>query len=179
MFKIIDEPLPDLKLIRPNTFEDVRGLFVKTYHEDSWKALGLPFTLREEFFSVSKKDVLRGMHFQLPPYAHNKLVYCISGSVLDVIVDLRKDMPTFGQYAAVDLSAENHEILYIPVGFAHGFLSLTENSCMIYKTDKVYAPEHDSGVHWESFGFNWPVKNPIVSERDSSFSALDAVVLPF
>lgn len=179
MFELIQEPLPGLKLLKPRIFSDPRGAFVKTYHEGLYHDLAIDFALREEFFSISSKNVLRGMHFQTPPHAHNKLVYCVAGSVLDVVVDLRKDQPTFGQSASFELSAANRHLLYIPVGFAHGFLANSDDACMVYKTDAVYAPENDTGIRWDSFGFQWPVESPIISDRDQAFEACAAFESPF
>lgn len=172
MFHLIAEPLPGLKIIEPRLFADTRGSFVKTFHESLYRDLGIEFELREEFFSVSRKDVLRGMHFQTPPHAHDKLVYCSHGAVLDVVVDLRRHSPTYGQYTSVELSAENRLLFFIPTGFAHGFVSLRDDSCMIYKTNAVYAPENDTGIRWDSFGFAWPVSEVVVSERDRGLPAL-------
>jgi dTDP-4-dehydrorhamnose 3,5-epimerase len=179
MFELIQEPLAGLKLLKPRIFSDPRGAFVKTYHENLYHGLGIDFALREEFFSISNKNVLRGMHFQTPPHAHNKLVYCVAGSVLDVVVDIRKDKPTFGQSVSFELSAANRHLLYIPVGFAHGFLALSDDACMVYKTDAAYAPENDTGIHWNSFGYQWPVEEPIISERDAAFDKLENFQSPF
>jgi dTDP-4-dehydrorhamnose 3,5-epimerase/CDP-3, 6-dideoxy-D-glycero-D-glycero-4-hexulose-5-epimerase len=179
MFRVIDEPMVGLKLLEPCIFEDTRGLFIKSYHSRLWSELGIKFSLEEEFYSISKKDVIRGMHFQLPPYAHDKVVYCISGEVLDVVLDMRKDSNTYGQSFALSLSAANRQILYIPRGFAHGFLSLSEASCMVYKTNTIYVPEFDAGICWDSFGFEWPVLNPIVSDRDAEFPRNTNFTSPF
>lgn len=179
MFEIIKEAIPGLKLLRPRTFADERGSFIKTYHKDCWDELGIGFQCREEFFSISKKGVLRGMHFQVPPAAHSKLVYCVSGSVLDVVVDIRKNSETFGKVSSVELSGENSLILFMPPGFAHGFLSLSDDSCMIYKTDKEYAPDFDRGISWNSIDFNWPIETPVVSGRDLSFQDLSSFTSPF
>jgi len=119
------------------------------------------------------------MHFQVPPHAHSKLVYCVHGAVHDVVLDLRKDSPTFGQSAGMELSAENRHIVLIPVGFAHGFRSLTAGSCMIYKTDAVYAPDHDTGIRWDSFGYAWGIEAPLLSERDAAFAAFHDFTSPF
>ena len=162
----INEPLPNVKILKPFVFEDVRGNFVKTFHEAQLAEHGISMILREEFFSTSAKGVLRGMHFQLPPHAHQKLIYCISGRVLDVILDLRRSSPTFGQSVGIELSAKNRHVVYLPVGIAHGFLSLEDNSCLVYKTDAVHAPQQDAGIKWDSFGFDWPNADPLISGRD-------------
>jgi dTDP-4-dehydrorhamnose 3,5-epimerase len=179
--ELIAEPLPDVKILCPFVFDDARGCFVKTFHEGQLAALGIVLAVREEFFSISSANVLRGMHFQRPPNAHQKLVYCIQGRVLDVLLDLRKDSPTFGQSCAFELSAANRHVAYIPVGLAHGFLSSEDGSCLVYKTDVVYAPESDAGIKWDSFGFDWRLggATPEVSERDSKHPALSEFESPF
>ncbi|MES1180399.1 MAG: dTDP-4-dehydrorhamnose 3,5-epimerase [Verrucomicrobiota bacterium] len=177
--KLIPTELPGLRLIRPKFFQDARGSFVKTFHRDIFHELGLDFEPREEFFSTSAKNVLRGMHFQLPPAAHAKLVYCIAGNVLDVVLDLRKNSPMFGRSYGRELSAVNREMFFIPVGFAHGFLALEDNTTMVYQTSTVHSPAHDAGVRWDSFDFDWPVKNPILSDRDQKFPTLREFNSPF
>jgi len=177
--EVIPTELPGLYIIRPRIFADARGSLVKTFHAGRFCELGLNFEPREEFFSTSSKNVLRGMHFQLPPAAHTKLVYCITGRVLDVVLDLREDFPTFGRSHARELNTAGHEIFFIPAGFAHGFLALEDNATMVYQTSTVHSPAHDAGVRWDSFGFDWPVKSPIVSERDKKFPALRDFSSPF
>ncbi|HEX7569500.1 MAG TPA: dTDP-4-dehydrorhamnose 3,5-epimerase [Verrucomicrobiae bacterium] len=177
--QLVPTELPGLQIILPRIFQDARGSFVKTFQADQFRELGLNFEPREEFFSTSAKGVLRGMHFQLPPAATAKLVYCIAGNVLDVVLDLRKNSPTFGRSYAHELNAANREMFFIPIGFAHGFLALADNATMVYQTSTVHSPAHDTGVHWDSFGFDWPVKNPILSERDKKFSTLLDFQSPF
>lgn len=177
--ELVPTELPGLQIVRPKIFQDARGSFVKTFHADQFRELGLDFEPREEFFSTSAKDVLRGMHFQLPPAAHAKLVYCIVGSVLDVVLDVRKNSPTFGRSYARELSAANREMLFIPIGFVHGFLALDDGATMIYQTSTVHSPVHDAGVRWDSFNFDWPVKTPILSERDKKFLPLQDFQSPF
>jgi len=177
--EIKSEPLPGARVLAPRVFQDQRGDFVKTFHEPDFAALKINFQPREEFFSTSKRGVLRGMHFQLPPHDHDKLVYCVRGAALDVIVDLRRASPAFGKCASVELSAENRLLFFIPKGFAHGFLALRDDTVMIYKTSTVHAPAHDAGIRWDSFGFHWPEKNPVLSERDRSFPAVADFNSPF
>lgn len=166
--ELIDEPLPGVKILRPFVFADERGEFVKPFHEGQLEEHGVKMTLREEFFSSSGEGVLRGMHFQLPPHHHSKLVYCITGRVLDVLLDLRKESPSFGQSVSFELSACNRHSVYIPSGIAHGFYTLEPQSCLVYKTDAVHHPASDAGIAWDSFGFDWPASSaePIVSDRD-------------
>ena len=174
----ISQPLPGVHLLQPKVFADQRGEFVKTFHSGIFADLGISFAPVEEFFSISRKDVVRGMHFQLPPHDHAKLVYCIAGAVLDVLLDLRKASPSFGRSILVDLSGANRRLLVIPPGLAHGFLALEDESIMVYQTSSVYAPAHDSGIHWDSFGFAWPIAKPITSTRDEALPRLADYVSP-
>lgn len=158
---------------------DARGTFVKTFHETTLKRAGIDFTLRESYFSLSKKDVIRGMHFQLPPHQHSKIVFCPQGAILDVIVDLRKGSATYRQYFAQELSGENHKAYYIPEGFAHGFKSLTDDAITYYLVSSEYSQAHDTGVRYDSIGFDWGVKEPVISVRDLSFMDLKDFESPF
>lgn len=179
--ELITEPLPGVKILRPFVFQDARGAFVKPFHERQLASHGIHFTVREEFFSISAANVLRGMHFQTPPHAHQKIVYCLAGKVVDVLLDLRKDSATYGQSVAFELSAANRHIVHIPVGLAHGFLSLEDDSCLIYKTDAVHASESDCGIHWSSFGFSWPIdpRKAIISPRDLAHPKFSTFKSPF
>jgi dTDP-4-dehydrorhamnose 3,5-epimerase len=168
-------------VIEPIVHRDDRGVFVKTFHAGQLAEAGLRFELREEFYSVSRRGVLRGMHFQTPPFAHQKLVACMAGRVLDVLVDLRRGSGTFGQACSLELSAERPQLVWIPPGVAHGFLSLEDGACVTYKTDCEYAPQNDAGIRWDSFGFAWPMaevelelsprdrQHPTLAEFDSPF----------
>jgi dTDP-4-dehydrorhamnose 3,5-epimerase len=153
--------------------QDNRGVFVKTFHDSSLRSAGIEFQLRESYFSISHKDVIRGMHFQLPPHQHSKIVFCPQGAILDVIVDLRKYSLTYGQHHACVLSANNHLGYYIPEGFAHGFKSLSNDAITYYLVSSEYSKEHDTGVRYDSIGYDWQMENPIVSARDLSFGRLD------
>ncbi len=166
-------------LVRYDVMEDARGRFVKTYHDARFRELGLRTDWREEYYSVSARDVLRGMHFQIPPADHAKLTYCVAGEVLDVVVDLRFGSPTFGQCASFLLSCEEGASVYIPSGLAHGFLSLGDQSIMQYKVTSVYSPEFDAGILWNSVAFDWPTQNPILSSRDAQHPQLDDFQSPF
>jgi dTDP-4-dehydrorhamnose 3,5-epimerase len=163
--KILDELLPGCLLLEPKSVKDSRGQFVKTYHEGEFKTAGLNIEIKEEYYSVSHKNVIRGMHFQRPPFAHDKLVHCINGSALDVLLDLRCGR-SYGRVATTELTSENQRLIFIPKGVAHGFAALIENTVMLYKTSTVYKPEADLGIRWDSFGFNWRVVDPIISHRD-------------
>ena len=175
----VQEILNGAKILTLPSSQDARGTFVKTFNESALLNHGITFTLRESYFSFSKKDVIRGMHFQLPPWQHSKIVFCPQGAILDVIVDLRRDSPTFRQFCATELSGENHKAYYIPEGFAHGFKSLSDDAITYYLVSSEYSQPHDTGVRYDSIGFDWEVKEPIISGRDLSFTSLDEFESPF
>lgn len=177
--KVIKTNFNGLFVIQSNVFTDQRGAFIKTFHKKFFEDNRLESDFRESFFSISKKNVIRGMHFQLPPDDHVKLVYCAKGEILDVVVDIRKNSPTYGKFFSIYLTENNGRIIYIPKGFAHGFKSLTDNSVVVYMTTKEYSPENDTGIRWDSFGFDWKVENPIMSQRDKSFLPLEEFNSPF
>jgi dTDP-4-dehydrorhamnose 3,5-epimerase len=158
---------------------DARGSFVKTFHTTAFRELGLESGFSEGFYSVSHQNVLRGMHFQLPPIDGAKLVYCLQGSILDVVLDLRVGSPSYGKFAVLELSSANPTAAYLPRGEAHGFYSLTEPSVVVYQVSSEYDPNFDTGVRWNSFGFDWPNASPKVSERDSKLPLLDDFANPF
>ena len=172
-------PLAGSFLITLPAFTDDRGIFVKTYHETMLREGGIQFSLKESYFSVSNKDVIRGMHFQLPPHQHSKIVFCPKGTILDVIIDLRKDSATYGQHHAEVLSAENHRAYFIPEGFAHGFKALTGDALTYYLVSSEYHQASDTGIRWDSFGFDWETEAPLVSDRDRSFKGLGEFDSPF
>lgn len=161
--------IPGCFEIIPRLLTDERGSFVKTYHHDMFHQHGLETDWREEYYSISRKGVLRGLHFQVPPHDHAKLVYCIAGRVLDAVLDLRIGSPTYQQHILFELNAETAHMLYLPKGVAHGFYTLSESATMMYKVTTVYAAECDSGILWSSVGIPWPDKTPIVSARDNAF----------
>lgn len=172
------EILPGARLVSLTRLADTRGDFVKTYMRSAFDAHGLPFAFSEEFYSVSKKDVVRGMHFQLPPHDHEKLVFCPHGAVLDVLVDLRRGTG-FGRVASVVLCDSEPAMLVIPTGIAHGFKSLMDGSLMVYKTNAEYAPSHDGGIRWDSIDFDWQIDVPILSMRDALHPTLADFTSPF
>lgn len=167
MNKIIQTNLDGVFELQPKVFSDHRGTLTKPFHAVDFSKLGLASDFQETFYSVSKQNVLRGMHFQLPPYDHEKLVFVANGEVLDVAVDIRKDSRTFGKFHSIVLSAKKGNSLYLSKGFAHGFLTLSKSAVVMYQTTTVHSPSHDSGIRWDSFGFEWQVENPIISEKDS------------
>jgi dTDP-4-dehydrorhamnose 3,5-epimerase len=156
-----------------NSFKDHRGEFVKTIHKDTFDEYGLQSNFQESFFSVSDFNVFRGMHFQYPPFDHDKLIYVVNGSIIDVVLDLRNESETFGQFLTFELSKENRKGLYIGKGFAHGFLSLQVDTVVEYHTTTMQSKECEGGVKWNSFGLQLPVADPIISTRDNEFEAFD------
>lgn len=168
MFEINESKLAGCFELQPKVIKDNRGSFVKVFHEVLFKAKGLETSFAEEYYSVSKKNVIRGLHFQVPPMDHVKMVYCLQGEVLDVVLDIRKGSPTYGEFDLIDLSSEKANIIYIPKGMAHGFFVKSEEAVMVYKVSSVYSSEHDEGIHWNSAGIPWPSTNVITSARDES-----------
>lgn len=158
--------------------KDSRGVFVKTFHTENFKEIGFSGVFAESYYSQSIKGVVRGMHFQTPPFDHEKLVYVTEGSILDVIVDLRRESSTFGNFATFHLN-EFSSSVFIPKGCAHGFLTLSVTATVVYNVTTVYNNKHDLGIRWDSFGFDWPVVTPIVSTRDMSFALLEEFQSPF
>ena len=179
MFQIQETSLEGCLRILPHVREDRRGLFIKTFHIEAFRTLGLPTSFAEEYFSVSKRGVLRGLHFQTPPMAHEKIVCCAQGEVLDAVVDLRRSSPTYGQHALFSLNSAEGAMLYIPKGMAHGFYTVSETALMIYQVTSVYAPDCDAGICWDSAGIPWNAEHPALSERDQGFPALTDFVSPF
>jgi dTDP-4-dehydrorhamnose 3,5-epimerase len=179
MFELVSSPVPGCFEIRPAVVNDLRGRFVKVFHEGAFSELGLETGFVEEYYSVSRRNVLRGMHFQRPPRDHVKLVYCVEGAVLDVALDLRRGSPAYGRCAAFNLSADGAGMVYLPRGLAHGFLVLSERATMVYMVTSTHSPAHDDGVLWNSIGVRWPVEDPVVSERDRRFIRLADFESPF
>ena len=179
MFDVRQTPLAGCVELAPTVHEDRRGRFAKVFHEPTFARLGLETQFAEEYFSVSRQGVLRGMHFQVPPHDHAKLVYLVAGSVLDVVLDLRAGSPSFGRCATFELSADAVTMVYVPRGCAHGFYVRAGPATMVYRTSTVHSPEHDTGVHWKSVGVEWPDGDPVVSERDDRLPALQDFRSPF
>ena len=165
--------------LRPVVRTDDRGCFVKTFHKTTFQALGLPVFYGEEYYSTSSKGVLRGLHFQVPPAEHEKLVYCSYGEVFDVAVDLRKKSSTYGQYEIILLNSGKGNMLYIPKGMAHGFYVLSDFAVMMYKVTTMYVPQYDTGIRWNSIDIPWPDRKPILSERDRNFIGFEEFQSPF
>jgi dTDP-4-dehydrorhamnose 3,5-epimerase len=166
--------IPTVVLIEPRVFEDGRGFFMETYKMPDFVAAGIKGNFVQENHSRSSKGVLRGLHYQNPPFAQGKLVRVVRGEIFDVAVDIRKGSPTWGKWMGVILSEENKNILYVPADFAHGFCVLSEIAEVIYKTTNVYSAESEAGIIWndEDLNIEWPVKEPILSERDGKLPPL-------
>lgn len=169
---ITETKLQGAFVVELESFEDVRGFFARAWSDREFEAFGLNSRFVESNISFNKKKgTLRGMHYQLPPYEQVKLVRCTRGSIYDVIIDLRADSPTFKQWFALELSAENHLMLYIPGEFAHGFQTLQDDTEVSYKVSAYYAPEHARGVRWNDPAFNihWPTDNLVMIARDREY----------
>lgn len=171
--------MESVQILNSKHFTDHRGAFVKTFHATELLELGITFEMKESYYSISKKNVIRGMHFQLPPHQHAKIVFCPYGAILDVAIDLRKDSPHYGTCFSTELSAENHKAFYIPEGFAHGFKSLTEGAITQYFVSSVYHANADTGIAYNSIDFDWGITNALLSERDQSFVKFENFKSPF
>lgn len=182
-FNFIETKIKDLYIIEPKVFGDDRGYFMETYNKKAFEVAGLDIVFVQDNESKSKKGVLRGMHFQTK-FTQGKLVRCTQGEVYDVAVDLRKGSPTYGQWEGVLLSAENKRQFYVPEGFAHGFLVLSDEAVFNYKCTNLYAPEYDGGLLWNDpeVGIEWPldgIDEIILSEKDKKQPTLKELDLPF
>ena len=175
----IGTKLPGCFELRPRVLADDRGCFVKTFQRDWFESLGLRTDWAEQYYSVSQPGVVRGLHFQAPPHEHAKLIYCISGRVLDVALDLREGLPSYSQHIQIELSAEAANMLYLPPGFAHGFCTLDEPATLVYNVTSVYHSNSDTGIRWDTAGIDWPLVAPQLSERDRNFPALADFASPF
>jgi dTDP-4-dehydrorhamnose 3,5-epimerase len=166
--EIIKPPIEGLLLIKPNIFGDDRGYFFESWSKDIFVKNGLDFEFVQDNESLSGKGVLRGLHFQNPPFAQGKLVRVIKGRVLDMAVDIRKESQTYGQYFSVELSEENKTIFWIPPGFAHGFIALEDDTIFTYKCTGVYNKESEGSLLWNDTDLNidWRIETPLVSDKD-------------
>ena len=175
--KFISQSIPEVILIEPTVHGDERGYFVETFRQDLFEeAVGYNVNFVQDNESKSTKGVLRGLHYQLPPYTQAKLVRVIEGSVLDVAVDIRKSSPTFGQHVSVELTAQNKYQLFVPHGFAHGFVVLSDSATFAYKVDNYYAPEHDRGIAFDDdkLQIDWqlPFDTLQLSDKDKTHPSL-------
>lgn len=180
--KVSTFQLEGLLLIEPKIFQDDRGFFFESFNKEKYKEiLGGNIDLVQDNISVSKKNVLRGLHFQSPPFAQGKLVTVIKGRVLDVAVDLRKDSATYGQYQSIELSAENKLQFWVPPGFAHGFLALEDETIFSYKCSNYYSPKHENTILWNdaNLSIDWKINNPIISDKDKVGDDFSTFVSPY
>jgi dTDP-4-dehydrorhamnose 3,5-epimerase len=165
--------LPGVVELRPKVFRDPRGFFMETYHRDKFAALGIPDSFVQDNHSRSSRGTLRGLHYQLP-HAQAKLCRVVEGEVLDVAVDIRVGSPHFGKWASVVLSDKACNMIYVPAGFAHGFLTLSESAQFLYKCTDFYAPTDEHGIAWNDSELNiqWGIDSPLVSEKDARYTKL-------
>ncbi|MGE4264616.1 MAG: dTDP-4-dehydrorhamnose 3,5-epimerase [Desulfovibrio sp.] len=180
--RLIETGLPGLALLEPKVFRDERGFFLESYSEAAFDSLGIRARFVQDNHAYSKQaGVLRGLHFQRPPFAQAKLVWVVRGSVLDVALDLRRDSPTFGRHFSVELSAENMKRLFIPRGFAHGYATLEPDTEFLYKVDAPFSPQADAGILWNDpdLGISWPVAEPVLSPKDRLLPRLRDFDSPF
>ena len=168
--ELIKTEIADVVILKPRIFYDDRGCFFETYNEQTFAELGITTKFVQDNQSVSKKGVLRGIHFQNPPYAQAKLVRVIKGKVIDYAVDIRKGSPTYGKYVSAELSAENSCMFYIPEGFAHAFLALEDDTVFFYKCSNFYNKSSEGCIRWNdpTLNIRWQIESPIVSEKDGS-----------
>jgi dTDP-4-dehydrorhamnose 3,5-epimerase len=166
--EVIETKIKDLLIIKPKVFADSRGYFFESYNADVFKQNNITLNFVQDNQSLSSTGVLRGLHFQAPPFDQGKLVRVITGAVLDIAVDIRKDSPTYGEHIAIELTEENKTMFYIPPGFAHGFLTLRDNTIFSYKCTNIYNKLSEGCVLWNDtdLNINWNVANPILSEKD-------------
>ena len=181
--KLIQTKIDDLIIIEPNILGDERGYFLESYNQKKFNEIFGNISFIQDNESKSSKGVLRGLHFQKPPFDQSKLVRCVQGKVLDVAVDLRKESKTYGQHVAIELSGENKRQLFIPRGFAHGFLVLSDSVIFAYKVDNIYAPKYDAGIFWNDpmLNIQWEIDESevFVSEKDSKLPLFSQFESPF
>lgn len=173
--------ISELSIIEPKVFEDERGHFFESYNQRIFRENGIDLDFIQDNQSLSQKGVLRGLHFQAPPYAQAKIIRVIQGKVLDVAVDIRKKSPTYGKHIAVELSAENKKIFYIPEGFAHGFLTLEDDTIFSYKCSNLYHPNAEGSLLWNDNDLNidWKISSPKLSDKDKVAQKFNSFNSPF
>ena len=181
--KVIKTPIEGVVIIEPKVFNDARGYFFESFSQREFEEKVHKINFVQDNESMSSYGVMRGLHFQAPPFTQSKLVRCVKGRVLDVAVDIRKGSPTYGQHVAVELTEENHRQFFVPRGFAHGFAVLSETAVFQYKCDNFYAPQADGGISIkdDSLGIDWhiPVENALLSEKDTKHALLKDFDSPF
>ena len=179
--EVIETKIKGLLIINPKVFGDARGYFFESYNQPVFKSHGIDIEFIQDNQSLSNAGVLRGLHFQAPPYDQGKLVRVIKGSVLDVAVDIRKDSPTYGQHYAIELNEENKTMFYIPAGFAHGFLTLKDQTIFSYKCTNIYHKDSEGCVLWNDKDLNikWDIENPLLSDKDIQGTPFKDFISPF
>lgn len=179
--KIIQTNIPGVLLIEPQVFADDRGYFFESYNRKKFVEHGIPEIFIQDNESKSQKGVLRGLHFQKPPYAQGKLVRVIKGAVIDVAVDIRRGSDTYGQWTSVELSEENKKMLWVPPGMAHGFVTLEDETIFSYKCTELYNKSSEGSIRWDDpdLNINWGVENPVLSEKDKQAPLFRDYVSPF
>ncbi len=177
--KVTESRLKGVYLIKPQVYEDPRGFFFESYHRDRYKDQGIDVDFVQDNYARSTQGVLRGMHYQIKR-GQAKLVWVPQGEVFDVAVDLRKDSPTFGQWDGYALSSKNKYQLFVPAGFAHGYCVISETADFAYKCSDYYFPEDEGGFIWNDpqVGVEWPIEDPVLSEKDQNHSTLEKTTLP-
>lgn len=177
--KVTKTEIPEVLLIEPTVFGDHRGYFYESFREDTMRANGIDLPFVQDNQSKSKKGILRGLHFQKEPHEQGKLVRVLKGAILDVAVDIRRSSPTYGKYVTAELNTKNHAQLWVPPGFAHGFLTLEDNTIVCYKCTKYYHQESEGSLLWSSVGIDWGIQDPILSEKDKDAVAFSDFESPF
>ncbi len=180
-FTIAELKINGLKVITPKSYNDQRGIFYESYKKSDFEMIGIKCEFVQTNVSISKLNVLRGLHYQKQPHAQAKLVTVVKGAILDVAVDIRKDSPSFGKYQIIELREDDGKMFWIPEGFAHGFLSLRDDTKVIYWVTSEYSPSHERGIIWndQSIGIKWPNVTPLLSEKDLKFKKLDEADINF
>ena len=176
---VTESRLKGVYLIKPRVFEDSRGFFLETYNQDRYAQHGIDVNFVQDNYSRSTRGILRGMHYQIKQ-GQDKLVWVPQGEVFDVVVDLRKDSPTFGQWDGYVLSSKNKRQLFVPTGFAHGYCVTSDTADFMYKCSNFYYPEDEGGFIWNDpkVGIQWPIEDPVLSEKDQNYPTLEKAVLP-
>ena len=172
-FEFVKQSIKDVILIKPKVFNDNRGFFMESYKKSDFYANGIDVEFNQDNHSKSGAHILRGLHYQKEPYGQAKIIRCVKGKIYDVALDIRGNSPTYGKYVKVELSEENKSMLYIPTGFAHGFVVLSDEAEIMYKASGEYAPNYEAGILWSSAGIDWEIDfEPILSEKDKQLPPL-------
>lgn len=164
--QVTELAIPGCLVLRTPVSRDRRGSFNKMYSEAEFRAAGIDFAIAEQYVTTSSCGVVRGMHLQVPPHDHHKVVQCLSGRAFDALVDCRRSSPSYGRHVTIELTGDSGVAVLIPPGVAHGFCALSDATSMLYRTSSAHAPDFDTGVRWDSFGLSWPIASPIISDRD-------------